>query len=100
MKAGDIVKVSGHNRVWVALPVTRKQVRRGVNARNPGLYLFGGAWYGKDLANIQSYGKIIPAANPHKVIGNIKNSRTLRGDLLSARYNKISSKAIDRLCGY
>ena len=94
MKAGDIVRVTGYHRDWVALPVTAKEIRRGVNARTPGLYLFGGAWYGKDLMRNATYGKVIPATGAHKVVGHVKSRRTLRGDLQTARRFKGSSRAI------
>jgi hypothetical protein len=42
----------------VELPVTRRDLARGVNAARPGRYLFRGAWYGRDLTSIETYGKI------------------------------------------
>ena len=96
MKAGDIVRIPGHYRDWVALPVTAKQFRRGVNVPAPGMYLFGGAWYGTDLMTNATYGKVIRATGRHKVVGHVKSRRTLRGDLKTARMNKRPSNAILR----
>lgn len=45
-------------RNWVVLPVTKKDLKRGVNAEKEGLYGFGGLWYGRNPTKIRSYGKI------------------------------------------
>jgi hypothetical protein len=42
MKPGDLVRVQGSPRLWVALPVTRKDIARGMNVDRPGLHLFTG----------------------------------------------------------
>ena len=47
-------------RSWVVLPVTKKDLKRGVNADKEGLYAFGGMWYGRNPMKIKSYGKILP----------------------------------------
>jgi hypothetical protein len=97
MKAGDIIRIPGHSRDWVALPVTRMQVtrRKGrINTRVPGLHLFGGAWYGTNLMNSSTFGKIVPAKGPHKIVGHVNDRRTLRGDLRAARKFKRSGKVI------
>ena len=56
-----LVLVKGHNgrrKLTVQLPVTTKELRKGINAGKPGLYLFRGAWYGENLRDLESYGKI------------------------------------------
>lgn len=45
-------------RLCVALPVNGHDIRKGMNARKPGLYLFRGSWYGDDMLDAASYGKI------------------------------------------
>ncbi|USN15245.1 hypothetical protein KIKIMORA_00990 [Brevundimonas phage vB_BpoS-Kikimora] len=47
------------NRLWVGLTVKGREVRAGLNARNPGLKLFTGLWYGHDPLDHTGYGKII-----------------------------------------
>lgn len=91
MKAGTIVRIPGYHRPWVALPVTRAQVRRGLNTHRSGMHLFGGPWYGKNLMDNTSYGKIIPLAGPRRVIGHVRVRRTRRGELA------IPSRARQRL---
>jgi len=49
----------GSRRVAVELKVTRRDLSQGLNARTTGRHLFGGAWYGRDLASTKSYGKIL-----------------------------------------
>jgi len=48
----------GRRVLTVQLPVTRAHLDVGVNVRRQGRYLFRGAWYGRDLAAVDSYGKI------------------------------------------
>lgn len=55
-----IVKTSEFNRCWIVLPVTKKDISKGINADKEGLYGFGGMWYGRNPMKIKSYGKIIP----------------------------------------
>lgn len=49
-------------RCWVVLEVTREDIDQGTNTDVPGLYGFGGMWYGErtndDPTNTDSYGKI------------------------------------------
>ena len=47
-------------RNWVVLPVTKKDLKKDVNADKEGLYAFGGLWYGRNPMKIKSYGKILP----------------------------------------
>lgn len=49
---------NGRRVLAVQLAVTRAHLDAGVNARRQGRYLFRGAWYGRDLADIGTYGKI------------------------------------------
>jgi hypothetical protein len=48
----------GRRTLTVQLPVTRAHLEDGINARRQGRYLFRGAWYGRDMAAIATYGKI------------------------------------------
>jgi hypothetical protein len=91
MKAGTIVKIPGHSRAWVVLPVTRTMIRRGLNTDKPGMHLFGGAWYGRDLLNDKAYGKVLPLSGPRKVVGSVAARRTLKGDL------RVPSTAMKRI---
>lgn len=74
MKIGDLVLVK-HGRwkgvLCVALIVTKKDIKNGINASNPGLYLFRGYWYGKDPLNHASYGKI--EGKIGRVVGRMRN---------------------------
>jgi hypothetical protein len=97
MKAGDIVRVPGYNRDWVALPLTLRNIRLGANARTPGMYLWGGAWYGRDLMNNRTFGKILRSNVPHKIVGHVKIVRTLRNDLKDARRAKLPSRTLARM---
>jgi len=49
---------SGIYRRVVVLPVTKKDIKRGINAEFPGLYGFRGLWYSGNGTKIKSYGKI------------------------------------------
>lgn len=60
MKKGDLIRVPGSKRCYVALPVTQADIARGINADAPGLHLFGGYWYGGGPLRKKSYGKILP----------------------------------------
>lgn len=48
----------GRRLLAVEIPVTRRHLAQGINATRVGRYLFRGAWYGRDLADIDTYGKI------------------------------------------
>lgn len=48
----------GRRHLAVELPVTRRDLAQGVNAMRVGRYLFRGAWYGRDLTTLSTYGKI------------------------------------------
>lgn len=57
LKKGMIVRTSD-NFVCIVLEVTKKDIKRGVNADKPGLYGFRGFWYGSNVHKIKSFGKI------------------------------------------
>jgi len=48
----------GRRMLTVELPVTRAHLAAGINAPRQGRYLFRGAWYGRDLGDVGTYGKI------------------------------------------
>jgi len=54
----DLLNPNARN--WIVLPVTKKDLKRGINADKEGLYAFGGMWYGRNPMKIESYGKILP----------------------------------------
>lgn len=45
-------------RNWIILPVSKKDIKRGMNAEKEGLYGFGGLWYGRNPMKSKNYGKI------------------------------------------
>lgn len=59
-QAGDVLRPLGRDgRCIVMCLVTPEEYhRRGVNAPCPGLYGFGGMWYGDDPRQSASFGKI------------------------------------------
>ena len=83
MKHGDIVKVFGDKRLWIALDVTKEDLKSGINADEAGLYLFSGFWYSKEYylfkKNIHHkiigcYGKIQKVGNKCKIVGHARTS--------------------------
>lgn len=46
-------------RLWVVLSISEKDIANGIDCSQPGLYAFGGMWYGKKKDNHNSYGKMI-----------------------------------------
>ena len=77
MREGNLVRVRGSNRLWVTLLVNHNDIRNGMNVKQPGIYLFGGMWYGRDPNNKASFGKIISARGV--VVGNVRKTRKLSG---------------------
>lgn len=80
MKHGDLVSVRwkppGPRRVLcTALLVTENDIRHGINAGRPGLYLFRGYWYGYNPLDISSYGKIEGRFRRGKVVGRMRTHR-------------------------
>ena len=49
---------NGRGMLAVQIPVTQAHLDAGINARRQGRYLFRGAWYGHDLSDLDTYGKI------------------------------------------
>jgi hypothetical protein len=48
------------NRLMISLEVTQDEWENTpVDVPSPGTYLFYGKWYGEDVKNISSYGKVI-----------------------------------------
>lgn len=80
MRQYDLVRVRGSHRLWVALRVDRRDIRRGLFTRRTGLHLFGGFWYGETPTDKASYGKMVPAVG--RVVG------TLRGKARPSAYLK------------
>lgn len=70
MKKGDLVQVRGERRLYIALPVTKRDIGRGMNADNPGLHLFGGFWYSGPVLSNKAYGKILPLQG--RVVGRVR----------------------------
>jgi len=48
----------GRRAIAVQLKVTARMFNDGINVYGPGLHLFRGAWWGGDLTDIRSYGKV------------------------------------------
>ncbi len=48
----------GRRQLAVELPVTRRDLAQGTDVLRTGRYLFRGAWYGRDLGRLATYGKI------------------------------------------
>jgi hypothetical protein len=58
---GDIIKNLEDlgDRFWVVLEVSKEEIENNiVDADEPGLYGFGGMWYGENPLDKASYGKI------------------------------------------
>lgn len=68
IKSGYIVDTNDEYsyRKWIALYVSKKDIKNGMNCSTPGLYLFGGYWYGRNPNKTKSYGKIIPIEGNHR----------------------------------
>lgn len=58
MQVGTLVSIPGYSRKGVALRVSWADIKKGINARRPGVYIFSGYWYGTNPLSIASYGKI------------------------------------------
>lgn len=74
IKIGDIIKIEGQHRHWVCLKVTQDEIdNTGINACYPGLYAFGGMWYGDNPQDRNSFGKILPVSHNDVIIGRIED---------------------------
>lgn len=80
MKHGDLVILKNVGRPGarraVALRVTSADLRKGLDVRRPGLYLFRGYWYGTDPLAHSSYGKL--EGQVGKVVGRLRSHRQAR----------------------
>lgn len=67
-------------RHWVAVAITQLDIKRGANAREPGLHLMAGYWYGKGQGHKtrKAYGKMIEVPKGAKVIGYARTSYLVR----------------------
>ena len=65
IKKGMIIRFKDENysRCWMVLPVTKKDLKRGINSDKEGLHAFGGMWYGRNPMKNNSYGKILSIDN-------------------------------------
>lgn len=52
------IKDDGIDRNVIILPVTKKDIKRGINASHTGLFGFRGFWYNGNGTKWKSYGKI------------------------------------------
>lgn len=71
-RSGDYVKHEDYpNRIWVVLEVTEKYFDEWhIDVPEPGLYAFGGMWYGDDPLDIENFGKVLPLSNKFSIIDN------------------------------
>jgi len=89
-KVGDIVEYDyqigyyDHKRYkpgyCIVLDVTKKMMKKGIDCALPGLHGFYGKWYGEDIMNEKSYGKIHMLCDTFyqlKVIGNVNDNPEL-----------------------
>ncbi len=58
MKKNNIIHLKDDNLNVIVLPVTKKDLKRGINADHTGLYGFRGLWYKGNGTKHISYGKI------------------------------------------
>jgi hypothetical protein len=65
VKVSDILKGVDCGRHWIALLITQEEIDNDKDCLidEPGLYLFGGMWYGNDVTNRMSFGKYIMLPN-------------------------------------
>lgn len=85
MKNLSLVKIPAKTtgsgrRHWVAINITQQDIKRGANARHPGLHLMAGYWYGKGQGHKtrKAYGKLIELPKNSKVIGYARTSFLIR----------------------
>lgn len=86
VKNGDIVRQE--DRTIVVLRVSKRDLKKGLNAERAGLYGFHGIWYGEDIGRHQSYGKI-EYKKSGEIIGNIfdDNIKSMTKDEFVEKYN-------------
>lgn len=74
IKIGDIIVKNRHTRHWVCLKVTQDMIdTTDINAPYPGLYGFGGMWYGDNPQDNNSFGKILPVEYIDVVVGRVED---------------------------
>ena len=79
LKEGDIIEYNNNGertfkRKWVVIEITESDLEQGVNAPSVGLYAFGGMWYGTDILDYNSYGKILSTVGKdYIIVGNVKD---------------------------
>lgn len=85
LKKGMIIRFVDQDYVrnWIILPVTKKELNRGINAEGFGLYAFGGLWYGRNPMKTKSYGKIVP-------IDETDNIEVIHNDIIGLSVNEIA----------
>jgi len=69
----DIVWFKGYNRHWVVLLISQWILdNTDIDVDKPGLYAFGGLWYGDKLPDRHAhYGKVLPIPKDAVVVGRI-----------------------------
>ena len=62
---GDFIKHPDYpKRIWAVLEVSQERFNNtDIDVEKPGLYAFGGFWYGTDRLSIDSYGKVMPLSS-------------------------------------
>lgn len=83
MRKLAIVKTRNRwRRYWLALEVTHKDLKRGMNTNRVGLHLFAGYWYGRERyvshKSHRAFGKISEIQKGDKVIGYARTSYLVR----------------------
>lgn len=79
VRHGDLVAVHGTRRKFVALSVTAKDIRRGLNVSKPGIHLFSGYWYANSTLGgplcSGAYGKVIEPQDTFgmRVVGHVRS---------------------------
>ena len=77
---GALLKIDGHHRFWVVLKITEEDIKESdISTETPGLYAFGGMWYGDSPHNHKSYGKMLEISQLQesktrmKIVGNTRS---------------------------
>ena len=72
LKRNQIVCIKDYdssNAYWnvIVLPVTKENIKRGINADHVGLFGFRGLWYNGNGTRIKSYGKIFDLSEESEI---------------------------------
>lgn len=85
MRQFSIVKVPAQTtgsgrRHWLAVNITHQDIREGANARQPGMHLVAGYWYGKGIGHKtrKAFGKMIEVPKNSRVVGLARTSYIVR----------------------